>query len=327
MKRSFIFSGVALVSLLVSGCTLMPTPKKKSSSVIPNPSGITTDSTGGSSLGPTTSDDSSSEDISSSSDVPPGPSSSSSSIVPPGPSSSSSGTSIVPPPGPFDPETYYKACEGLSGTQLASTLKSINEPKVKAYTWERDEDADEALDDSKSVFCIYTRHNIPKTNHVSSGYSWDKWNKEHIWPQGDWPTSKTDTHNYFACEGEINNQRSSKSFAEGGTRITVHGHQTDCYQTSSTFEPCDDAKGEVARSLMYGAIMYPNDRDLTDMISYELAIKWHLEHPSTERDIRRNNVVYESDQKNRNPFVDHPEYACKIWGTKNSTTKNLCGIN
>ena len=60
--------------------------------------------------------------------------------------------------------------------------------------------------------------------------------------------------------------------------------------------------------------------------SIELALKWHLQHPNTERDIRRNNIVY-GNQGNRNPFVDHPEYACKIWGNTNSATKSLCGGN
>ncbi|MFA7032566.1 MAG: Ig-like domain-containing protein, partial [Bacilli bacterium] len=29
-------------------------------------------------------------------------------------------------------------------------------------------------------------------------------------------------------------------------------------------------------------------------------------------------------QGNRNPFVDHPEYACKIWGDFNTTTQGIC---
>jgi endonuclease I len=92
-----------------------------------------------------------------------------------------------------------------------------------------------------------------------------------------------------------------------------------------SFEPCDAAKGEIARAVMYGTVMY--SYTMTNEIkSIELALKWHLQHPNTERDIRRNNVVY-GNQGNRNPFVDHPEYACKIWGNTNSATKSLCGGN
>ena len=105
----------------------------------------------------------------------------------------------------------------------------------------------------------------------------------------------------------------------------VFEHTTGCKQTSNTFEPCDEAKGEVARSVMYGAVMY--NRELTgEIASVALALKWHLQHPNTARDLRRNDVVY-ANQGNRNPFVDRPEYACKIWGGTNSETKALCGMN
>jgi len=30
--------------------------------------------------------------------------------------------------------------------------------------------------------------------------------------------------------------------------------------------------------------------------------------------IRRNDVIYDQFQHNRNPFVDHPEWAASIWG-------------
>ena len=228
------------------------------------------------------------------------------------------------PDNPDIPAGYYSQCEGLSGSALEAKLKSINAPQSPSYDWSRYEDADEALDDSSSIFCVYTRHNIPKNNHCGS-YSWNTWNREHVWTQSAYPASKTDNHNIFACEGQINNDRGNLPYAEGGSYVTVHGHTTQCKSTGSTFEPCDDAKGEIARAVMYGTVMY--SYTMTNEIeSVELALKWHLQHPNTERDIRRNNVVY-GNQGNRNPFVDHPEYACKIWGNTNPATKSLCGGN
>ena len=225
------------------------------------------------------------------------------------------------PPGPDD---YYAQCEGLSGSALEAKLKQINSPKSPSYDWGRYEDADEAEDDSTCILSLYTRHNIKKSNHCGS-YSWDKWNREHIWTQSAFPASDTDNHNIFACEGQINGYRSNKPFAEGGETVVVFGHVTGCKQTSSTFEPCDEAKGEVARSVMYGTVMY--SYTMTQEIdSIYLALKWHIEHPITTRDTKRNDVVYKN-QGNRNPFVDHPEYACKIWGGTNSQTKSLCGIS
>ena len=189
------------------------------------------------------------------------------------------------PENPDIPAGYYSQCEGLSGSALEAKLKSINAPQSPSYDWSRYEDADEALDDSNSILCVYTRHNIPKSSHCGS-YSWNTWNREHVWTQSAYPASKTDNHNIFACEGQINNDRGNLPYAEGGSYVTVHGHTTECKSTGSTFEPCDAAKGEIARAVMYGTVMY--SYTMTNEIeSIELALKWHLQHPNTERDIRR----------------------------------------
>lgn len=237
-------------------------------------------------------------------------------------SSSSVWSSSSSTPAPYDP--YYKECEGLSGSALEAKLKSINPPKNPSYDWSRYEDADEAEDDSTSILSIYTRHNIKKNSHCGS-YAWDKWNREHIWTQSAWPASDKDNHNIFACEGQINNYRGNLPFAEGGETVVVFGHTTGCKMISGTsFEPCDEAKGEVARSVMYGTVTYTYDMT-KEIDSIALALKWHLQHPISTREIKRNDVVYQN-QGNRNPFVDHPEYACRIWGATNSETRSLCGM-
>ena len=221
-------------------------------------------------------------------------------------------------------DSFYAECEGLTGSALSNKLYQIDQPKSPSYDWSRYEDADEAEDDSSSILCVYTRHNIKKSSHCGD-YAWDRWNREHVWTQSLWPESKTDNHNIFACEGQINNYRGNLIYDEGGEIVTVFGHVTECKLVKNvSFEPCDAAKGEIARSVMYGAIIYK--RDLTGEIkSVELALKWHLEHSITSRETKRNEVVY-GNQGNRNMFVDHPEYACKIWGGTNSTTRSLCGM-
>jgi len=228
------------------------------------------------------------------------------------------------PDDPNIPVGYYSQCEGLTGSALQAKIKSINPVKSPSYDWSRYEDADEAEDDSNSILCVYTRHNIPKNGHCGS-YSWNTWNREHVWTQSAYPASDKDNHNIFACEGLINNYRGNLPYDEGGTVVSVHGHTTECKMVSGvSFEPCDAAKGEIARSVMYGTVMYSYTMT-KEIKSIELALKWHLQHPISTRDVKRNNTVYEN-QGNRNPFVDHPEYACKIWGTTNSATRALCGM-
>lgn len=213
------------------------------------------------------------------------------------------------------PSTYYSSCEGLSGTSLKNKLKSINTPKSPSYDWSRYEKIDEAEGDPDYVLSVYTRHKIKKDSHVGS-YSWDTWNREHVYVQSKFSNSKTDNHNIFACEGQINNVRGNLKFGDvadtESNRVSVHGHKTDCYKANSLFEPCDEAKGEIARALMYGAMQYGFTP--TQMItSVELLLEWHNNFPVTNREIYRNNTAY-TLQGNRNPFIDHPEYGDLIWG-------------
>lgn len=46
-----------------------------------------------------------------------------------------------------------------------------------------------------------------------------------------------------------------------------------------------------------------------------LLLKWHRQDPVSDKEIKRNDAVYEV-QGNRNPFIDHPELAEHIWGDK-----------
>lgn len=208
--------------------------------------------------------------------------------------------------------SYYSSCDGLTGSSLKTQLAKFNKPKNTSYDWSRYEAADEAQDDSSSILCLYTRHNIGKSSHCGS-YAWDKWNREHVFTQSAFPASDTDNHNIFACEGQINNYRGNLKFDEGGNIVTVFGHVTECKLNSGTsFEPCDAAKGEVARAVMYCCIYY--GYSITDIfVSASVAVKWHAEHPVTDREIYRNNIVY-GLQGNRNPFIDHPSYANSIFG-------------
>ncbi len=211
-------------------------------------------------------------------------------------------------------ESYYSQASGLSGGALKNALKDFNNATSPSYDWSRYEAADEAYNNSNYITCLYTRHDIPKSAHVGN-YSWDTWNREHIYTQTAFPNSKTDNHNIFACEGQINNVRGNLKFGEvthnSSNQVTVHGHLTNNYQAGSYFEPCDEAKGEVARAVLYTSLYY--NYTISSIFSSEaVCLKWHAQFPVTEREIFRNNKVY-TLQKNRNPFVDHPSYANSIY--------------
>lgn len=92
------------------------------------------------------------------------------------------------------------------------------------------------------------------------------------------------------------------------------------------FEPIDEYKGDLARSYFYMVTCYQDSlatwktdmldntgRDLFSAWSKELLLKWHRLDPVSQKELKRNEAVY-AIQKNRNPFIDHPELVEKIWG-------------
>ena len=102
--------------------------------------------------------------------------------------------------------------------------------------------------------------------------------------------------------------------------------------SSSVFEPDDQYKGDFARIYYYfatrygpkgkiatqgdGARMFSNDPNNFYMTAYGKALmnKWHVQDPVSQKEIDRNDGV-QATQKNRNPYVDHPEWADKIFGS------------
>ncbi|MDY6276495.1 MAG: endonuclease [Bacilli bacterium] len=106
---------------------------------------------------------------------------------------------------------------------------------------------------------------------------------------------------------------------------------------STVFEPDDQYKGDFARIYYYfatrygpaskiategdGAKMFSSNASDFYMTAYGKALmnKWHVQDPVSEKEISRNNGV-ETTQGNRNPYVDHPEWADSIFGSNYEET-------
>eukprot|EP00252_Welwitschia_mirabilis_P004960 TRINITY_DN15314_c0_g2_i1.p1 TRINITY_DN15314_c0_g2~~TRINITY_DN15314_c0_g2_i1.p1 ORF type:complete len:101 (+),score=19.73 TRINITY_DN15314_c0_g2_i1:43-303(+) len=43
-------------------------------------------------------------------------------------------------------------------------------------------------------------------------------------------------------------------------------------------------------------------------------LRWHQKDPPSIKESKRNDLICKIYQHNRNPFVDHPDYAFLIWG-------------
>ncbi len=316
MKNKRILLGMSLV-LLLTGCTLklpLPFRSSNSSSQSSSSSGSNTH-TGWTSYNSNTSSQG-------------GNSSSSSSQ---GGSSSSSSSSQ--PDLPDDVTAYYSSIsDSLTGTNLRNALNTLNNKKRKRTM---------GYGGHKTYLKYTERADGVPSNKMVGFYDntlvsadWDNqatWNREHVWPNSLGGGSvEGDIHMVRPASVKINSERGNKYY---GKSIYDPGQYVEAY------------RGIAARIIFYCAIanknlsvIDANSGGSTEMGKLSDLLEWNLQYaPSTDPNAtlelrveqNRNNVIYSNEelQGNRNPFIDHPEYACKIWGNTNANTKKICGIS
>ncbi len=228
------------------------------------------------------------------------------------------------------PENYYSNCLNLSGNQLREKLHSIiSTDAVKlSYTpdvWTVCKSADQSPTDANSVWLIYSEENRDKSLQSKGNNGSNDWNREHVWAKshGDFGTTPgpgTDAHHLRAADSEENSRRSYLNFSNVNGARTLNG---------SFYEPPLSSKGDVARMILYMAVRWEGQENFPDLEPIKgpgsgnkapdhgdltALLQWHEEDPVDPYEIRRNNIVYQH-QKNRNPFVDHPELVHLIFGS------------
>ena len=159
-------------------------------------------------------------------------------------------------------------------------------------------------------------------------------NREHVWPKDGgraFPEKNdagSDAHHLRPTDQQLNSTRGSLSFGEVsqvvGNIVKEYGSTTYsnlCYKSSQFFYPGVGYRGATARILMYVQTRWGDQYNLQFVLGaghsktigdIETLMKWHLEEPVTEAERLRNDEVYKL-QGNRNPFIDHPEYAERIF--------------
>lgn len=173
------------------------------------------------------------------------------------------------------------------------------------------------------------------------------WNREHMVPQSTFYSNYpmySDLFFVIPTDARINQLRSNYPYGvvgstiyytfTNGSRIGNSAIPGSSY-TGRVYEPIDEFKGDIARALLYYAVRYErklssfnyfpgttvandtNPMDGTmerafDPNYYAMLRQWHLSDPVSQKEIDRNNTVF-TIQKNRNPFIDHPEWVDLIW--------------
>ena len=198
--------------------------------------------------------------------------------------------------------------------------------------------------------CKYNKssYHVGTASYVGQGL-----NREHSFPKswfgGEVDPMYTDLMMIIPTDGYVNQRRSNYPYGVcngtdaitytneelGVTMLGKLGKSTYNGYTAKVFEPDDEYKGDFARIYFYMVTCYKSDVanwpgcDQLDYQSNEykafsdwsirMLMEWHRADPVSPKEISRNEGVYEK-QGNRNPFVDHPELAEYIWGTKQHTS-------
>lgn len=243
------------------------------------------------------------------------------------------------------PDGYYNSAQNLTGeylkTALYETIKGHTEfPYTATSTdvWDILKETDRDTANSDNVILLYSGWSVDAAQEYNNG---NGWTREQVWAKshGDFNTGKgagTDVHHVRPVDLSVNSARQNKDFDVGGSLYTDGDGPTQCYSDADSWEPRDAVKGDVARMLFYMAVRYEGengepDLEMVDEVNtaqyteqgkgfhgkLSTLLEWHITDPVDSFEFRRNEVIF-SYQNNRNPFIDHPEFAEKIWTTTGS---------
>ena len=248
------------------------------------------------------------------------------------------------------PNGYYTNAVGKQDEALMTSLEGIIYTHTLLsynYMWKAFNFTDTGDDGyyidmySTCKYDYYSTH-VGNATYVGQGL-----NREHSFPKswfgGEVDPMFTDLTMLIPTDAYVNQRRSNNPYGVcAGGRTYVNdslgvsmkgrlGKSTYNGYTSTVFEPDDEYKGDFARIYFYMVTCYKSDvanwpgcdqldyahnnyKAFSDW-SMQLLMEWHRADPVSYKEISRNDSVY-SRQGNRNPYVDHPELAEHIWGTK-----------
>ncbi|WP_338089820.1 endonuclease [Nocardioides lijunqiniae] len=226
--------------------------------------------------------------------------------------------------------TYWAPAIGKTGPALESALHAIISRGVTRLSydqvWGALRDTDEDPANPANVIELYTGDSISENDN---GGGVQQWNREHVWAKshGDFGTATgpgTDIHHLRPEDVTVNSDRGNLDFDDGGTE---NDEAPGNYADADSWEPRDEVKGDVARMILYMSVRYEGgdgfpDLEVNDTVSNGSApghgrlstlLEWNAQDPPSAFERRRNDVIFEDYQHNRNPFIDHPEWADAIW--------------
>ncbi len=174
-----------------------------------------------------------------------------------------------------------------------------------------------------NVYGIYTDYyvNLPNGQDPSTYLYNNGMNCEHVWPQSLYSGSspmKSDMHHLQPCKENVNSSRSNKPFGEindynadhwywqSQNLTSIPSNNIDEYSESSSqyFEPREDTKGDIARSMFYFYTMYESVADDSFFeLQKETLFQWHQQDPATQDEIDRTWAIANYQENKPNPYI------------------------
>lgn len=164
----------------------------------------------------------------------------------------------------------------------------------------------------------------------------DKWVREHVYPRSKGTPNLgfegpgSDAHHLRAVDYDRNSLRSNFKFIANPSPFITYS-RVILQNGIEYFYPGDEWKGDVARMVMYMYVRYHNQCQPVNVgfgnTTYSpnndmpnIFLIWNAEDPVSAHEIQRNEMIY-SAQGNRNPFIDNPYLATKIWNGPTAENK------
>ena len=233
-------------------------------------------------------------------------------------------------------ETYYTSVYGMSGTELKRTLNSIiDDHNSISYdnVWDAHKDIYKDPSNSSNIILFYSEASISNEDQDAGGSPGNYFNREHLWPRsygiGTSGDDNSDLHSLVPAYKSVNSTRGNKYFDNSDPNDSLYSNPANllapnCTADSDTFEPGDAQKGTVARAILYMDTRYdylelvdtppspaPNS-DNSGMAQLSTLLNWNRKFLPSDNEITNNQKI-EVYQNNRNPYIDYPEFADKVW--------------